>query len=557
MTSRLPFPGQDDGTWGNVLNDFLTVAHNSDGTIKASAGFVQSVNGKTGSSITLAAADLALGNVDNTTDAAKPISTATQTALTAKVASGRLISSGTGLSGGGDLSADRSLAIVYGTTSGTAAQGNDTRITGAVQKGDLVFNVKDYGALGDGTTDDAPAVQAAITAAGAVKGSVYAPAGIYVIGTSLSISQPLSLVGAGQEATIFKAKTALNDYVLKFSGGTAGVGIFGAHFNDFSINANQANQTSGGGIYAAGAVQCAFERLHIYSIYNVGLNFQAITGGAFGHHNRVYGCLFDNSNSAGSGQGVNIQSCDENWFIACDFEFLGGSGSNSIALYDQAGLQHIISCNFVGGTNNCIGIRVQNAKDTRIIGCTFDGVSGDSVFIAGNKCIVSGNEFSSPGDQGNIAASGVHLEYNTHYNIISSNSLETSAIAGKTRSLIREESTGGSGSNLITGNSLSTNAAPTIALLESAGAGTILRNNIGWVTESTGTATVANGTTNIVVSHGLSITPTAQQITLTPTNNLGTAAKYWVSALTSTQFTINVDVSPGATTATFGWSAKN
>lgn len=35
--SRLPIPGGDDGKWGVVLNDFLDVAHNSDGSIKVSS----------------------------------------------------------------------------------------------------------------------------------------------------------------------------------------------------------------------------------------------------------------------------------------------------------------------------------------------------------------------------------------------------------------------------------------------------------------------------------------------------------------------------------------
>lgn len=35
--ARLPAPGGDDGTWGNVLNDYLGVAHNADGTLKTSA----------------------------------------------------------------------------------------------------------------------------------------------------------------------------------------------------------------------------------------------------------------------------------------------------------------------------------------------------------------------------------------------------------------------------------------------------------------------------------------------------------------------------------------
>jgi len=32
--SRLPIPGQDDDVWGDILNDFLGIAHNSDGTLK-------------------------------------------------------------------------------------------------------------------------------------------------------------------------------------------------------------------------------------------------------------------------------------------------------------------------------------------------------------------------------------------------------------------------------------------------------------------------------------------------------------------------------------------
>lgn len=34
---RLPTPGQDAGTWGNILNEFLEVSHNADGSIKSGA----------------------------------------------------------------------------------------------------------------------------------------------------------------------------------------------------------------------------------------------------------------------------------------------------------------------------------------------------------------------------------------------------------------------------------------------------------------------------------------------------------------------------------------
>lgn len=453
-------------------------------------------------------------------------------------------------------------ALRRGTDIDTALSTANTALTTANSKqGKAYILASDYGVTFDGATDDAATMQTAIDAAAAADKPLFLSPGTSIIGTALSISAPLTMLGSGREATTLKAKNGLNDYVIKFTGGASGVGIVGAHFADFSIDGNAANQTAGGAIAATGAVQCNFERLHCTSVYNWGLTLGPITGGAFGHHNRIISCLFDNSNTAGNGGGVWITSSDENWFIASDFEFLGGStapsgSSNPVMLYDQAGLQTIMGCCFVSGYNNCIGVRVQNAKDTKIVNCTFDGVGGDSIFIAANKCVVTSNLFTGVGDAGSTPASAVHLEFNTHYNVVSGNALETAVNSGKTHSLIREEGIGGAGDNVITGNTLSQNSAPTITMLESAGTNTIVRNNIGWVTESNGTATVTNGTTSIAVNHGLSTTPALNMISVTPTNNLGTATKFWISGIGATQFTINVDANPGSNTATFAWSAR-
>jgi hypothetical protein len=35
MSPRLPIPGSDGGTWGDILNEFLNVEHNADGTLKS------------------------------------------------------------------------------------------------------------------------------------------------------------------------------------------------------------------------------------------------------------------------------------------------------------------------------------------------------------------------------------------------------------------------------------------------------------------------------------------------------------------------------------------
>lgn len=52
----------------------------------------------------------------------------TDTQVGTRVPNTRQITAGTGLTGGGTLAADRTLAVTYGTTAGTAAQGNDSRL---------------------------------------------------------------------------------------------------------------------------------------------------------------------------------------------------------------------------------------------------------------------------------------------------------------------------------------------------------------------------------------------------------------------------------------------
>ena len=47
------------------------------------------------------------------------------------ISTSRQIIAGTGLSGGGDLTADRTLSVQYGTTAGTAARGDDPRLSDA------------------------------------------------------------------------------------------------------------------------------------------------------------------------------------------------------------------------------------------------------------------------------------------------------------------------------------------------------------------------------------------------------------------------------------------
>jgi len=42
--SRLPVPGQDNGTWGEILNNFLSVEHNADGSLKTTGALATKAN---------------------------------------------------------------------------------------------------------------------------------------------------------------------------------------------------------------------------------------------------------------------------------------------------------------------------------------------------------------------------------------------------------------------------------------------------------------------------------------------------------------------------------
>ena len=59
------------------------------------------------------------------------------------------------------------------------AQGAPSAGADAGARSDTVFNVRDFGAKGDGKTSDTAAIQAALDAAGKVSGTVWFPAGVY------------------------------------------------------------------------------------------------------------------------------------------------------------------------------------------------------------------------------------------------------------------------------------------------------------------------------------------------------------------------------------------
>lgn len=88
-----------------------------------------------------------------------------------EVPAARTITAGTGLTGGGDLSTNRTLAADFGTAAGKVAEGNDSRITGAAQKASNLSDLANAGTargnLGLGTIATAATTDYATSTGGA------------------------------------------------------------------------------------------------------------------------------------------------------------------------------------------------------------------------------------------------------------------------------------------------------------------------------------------------------------------------------------------------------
>lgn len=102
------------------------------------------------------------------------------------------------------------------TAAQTAAEAASLPLTGGpvIDKGGQLFNVKAYGATGNGTTNDSTAIRAAVAAALAVSGIVFFPPGSYLLtgtdsyGNVLTLGTPggapVRMIGSGEDSTILK-----------------------------------------------------------------------------------------------------------------------------------------------------------------------------------------------------------------------------------------------------------------------------------------------------------------------------------------------------------------
>lgn len=111
-------------------------------------------------------------------------------------------------------------------------ENNNSKIVSAQPSLGIVSVKQQFGAVGDGITDDTTALQAAVDSLSATGGTVYFPVGTYLISSTISVPSGVSLQGAGTYglSIILYTGSTNNFKMVSYATGAARVKVDGLQF---------------------------------------------------------------------------------------------------------------------------------------------------------------------------------------------------------------------------------------------------------------------------------------------------------------------------------------
>lgn len=385
--TRLPIPGKDDGQWGDILNDFLSQAHQSDGTLKPIdqsniSGLTTALAGKTNTSALSAVAtsgDYAdLTNKPTIPVQASDIGAITPAAVDTKIAAQAATDAG-------QYATNVSPSFVgTPTIDGISVK---TR-TGAqpVGQGEIYISVKDYGAVGDGTTDDGPSIRNAIKALPSSGGTVFFPPGTYrwimtasqpqrglLAGTTLLGSRGATIINVDSDATgvnrgfVYNAgnDVTIDGLIVNRVANYGGPFINSQPFDRFVIRNTVFNGNSG--TYTQGAD--FFQIASLGSMDSTIWDNCKITGWRYGWV-QANSSLITITNTL-------INKCSFSGNSASDLEFNSPSGAMSNVIVQNSSFSNNLSTSGSAGW----GVGLAYISHVRVLGNSFSGYYGEAIHV--------------------------------------------------------------------------------------------------------------------------------------------------------------------------------
>lgn len=190
---------------------------------------------------------------------------------------------------------------------------------------DAILNVKDYGATGDGATDDTVAIKAAINDGGA---GIYIPAGTYVVSSSLALPSNFTIQGAGKNKSILKISSGFTqdgylDSVIQDPESTILPRIY---LRDFTID-GQGGGTVAAAVKFSNHYDSVFENVYIRQSTGHGFYLQRPVNGAMNN------CYIN----APSGNGILIEADAGTGQFDLGNVLLDNGGNNAAVRVTQTG----------------------------------------------------------------------------------------------------------------------------------------------------------------------------------------------------------------------------
>lgn len=165
-----------------------------------------------------------------------------------------------------------------------------------------LFNIKNYGAVGDNVADDTTAIQNAVNAAQAVGGQVIIPIGTFLISAPITLYGGMSVVGSSMRGSKIRLKNASNSAMLITPNDS--IQRYGLMLSNFSLDGNAVNQTGTSPIVNIFAMnEAVLDRLYITNPRGSAIKVGQATANMTSTVSNISDCVIrgDVSNTQGSG----------------------------------------------------------------------------------------------------------------------------------------------------------------------------------------------------------------------------------------------------------------